>query len=422
MAMDRDQDSDIFFIDTSPDAAAIPAPPSPQQKHAVTTESSSSSLLLPSHVSVFGSVPVQNLPSPSPPPEGEENYIEFLDYGGNSNENGAARYFQTQEEEIPVAPTVIICKRCNAKGEHKTANCPVIVCLTCGARNEHSTHSCPISKVCFSCGMKGHINANCPNRGLRYNESKYDDCHRCGSSQHSTNECPTLWRLYDYLTEAARNVTLENRRARKDLPLGGGGEGYIAEDVWCYNCGGSGHWGDDCKVMPHNGDVPAEYSAFSSHNLFSGPFADFDADQVSTSRRELRDWEREDYWGDRVPTNVGKKGKKKEIANLRAKANPVEDDDGDNWFERSAKSQQSGTRGNGLAPPTRPAKMKILGIAGTDVEIGTAETITAGAEKDITTAIDRVGTTQIVETVERATDQEMSTGETASHQVEEVAY
>lgn len=33
-----------------------------------------------------------------------------------------------------------------------------IQCLTCGARNEHSTRGCPISKVCYSCGMKGHIN------------------------------------------------------------------------------------------------------------------------------------------------------------------------------------------------------------------------------------------------------------------------
>jgi hypothetical protein len=32
-------------------------------------------------------------------------------------------------------------------------------CLTCGARNEHPTRSCPISKTCFTCGMKGHINA-----------------------------------------------------------------------------------------------------------------------------------------------------------------------------------------------------------------------------------------------------------------------
>ncbi|KAF9259500.1 hypothetical protein L218DRAFT_874494, partial [Marasmius fiardii PR-910] len=230
-------------------------------------------------------------------------------------------------------------------------------CLTCGARNEHTTHSCPISKVCFSCGMKGHINANCPNRGIRYNESKYDDCHRCGSSQHSTNECPTLWRLYDYLTDTTRKITLEARRARKDLPLGGGGEGYIAEDVWCYNCGGSGHWGDDCKAMPHNGDVPAEHSAFGSRNLFSGPFADFNADQASTCRRELRDWELEEYWEDSVPTNVGKKGRKKEMA--KAKATYLEEGDTEDWFSQRKQPASSGDRGVGTHPPPRPAKMKV---------------------------------------------------------------
>jgi len=83
--MDHELDNDIFFIDTSPDAAAIPVPSSPQQKELTYSEPPSSTLLLPSHVSVFGSAPVQILPSPSPPPEGEENYIEFLDYGGNSN-------------------------------------------------------------------------------------------------------------------------------------------------------------------------------------------------------------------------------------------------------------------------------------------------------------------------------------------------
>lgn len=34
------------------------------------------------------------------------------------------------------------------------------------------------------------------------------------------------------------------RRQKVDLELGGGGEGYIGEDEWCYNCGGDGHLGD----------------------------------------------------------------------------------------------------------------------------------------------------------------------------------
>uniref|UniRef100_A0A0W0FJL9 CCHC-type domain-containing protein n=1 Tax=Moniliophthora roreri TaxID=221103 RepID=A0A0W0FJL9_MONRR len=289
---------DLFYIDLTPDTNIVTEEKERAeevQKIAEKQEHPESTLLLPSHVSVLGSLPVQNIPSP-PSLDTADDYIEFLDYGGPSSEAGLVRYFETQEEKGQPNATITVCKRCGAKGEHKTSNCPVII--------------------------------NCPNRGLRYNESKYDDCHRCGSAIHSTHECPTVWRLYEYVSETDKNKTLKTRRSKKKLPLGQGGEGYIAEDVWCYNCGGSGHWGDDCKVTPHNGDAPAEYSAFGSNNLFSGPFADFSADQASTTRHEPQEWEKEDYWGDRVPTNVGKKGRKKEIATLKAQQRDEDDD----WF------------------------------------------------------------------------------------------
>ena len=57
-------------------------------------------------------------------------------------------------------------------------------------------------------------------------------------------ECPTLWRLYDYVDDAERQVILQVREQKRVLPLGQGGEGYIATDEWCYNCGSSGHLGD----------------------------------------------------------------------------------------------------------------------------------------------------------------------------------
>jgi hypothetical protein len=57
-------------------------------------------------------------------------------------------------------------------------------------------------------------------------------------------ECPTWWRIYEYLTEDERLDSLDARRRRKGLTLGQGGEGYVADDEWCYRCGSSGHWGD----------------------------------------------------------------------------------------------------------------------------------------------------------------------------------
>lgn len=59
-----------------------------------------------------------------------------------------------------------------------------------------------------------------------------------------SQECPTWWRLYVYVTDEARTQILDERRPKRDLELGKGAEGYIAEDEWCYNCGEVGHWGD----------------------------------------------------------------------------------------------------------------------------------------------------------------------------------
>lgn len=119
-----------------------------------------------------------------------------------------------------------------------------------------------ISRVLFFLNSRKQT---CPNRkkGLNPDLSKYDDCDRCGSRLHKTNvrstdnfhittaltiydqqECPTLWRLYEYFTDQDKDHIVRIREERKHLTLGQGGEGYIASDEWCYNCGSCGHWGD----------------------------------------------------------------------------------------------------------------------------------------------------------------------------------
>jgi protein AIR1/2 len=57
-------------------------------------------------------------------------------------------------------------------------------------------------------------------------------------------ECPTWWRLYEYFNEEDRDRILAMRQQKRDVKLGEGGEGYVADDEWCYNCGNAGHWGD----------------------------------------------------------------------------------------------------------------------------------------------------------------------------------
>jgi protein AIR1/2 len=41
---------------------------------------------------------------------------------------------------------------------------------------------------------------------------------------------------------------VQAREEKKKLVLGNGGEGYIASEEWCYNCGNSKHLGDVCII------------------------------------------------------------------------------------------------------------------------------------------------------------------------------
>lgn len=224
---------------------------------------------------------------------------------------------------------------------------------------------------------------------MRTTDSGQGGCDRCGSSVHKANvgrthfdfeksddqynvfqECPTLWRLYDYLTEDEKDRTVRSRKEKKDLTLGTGGEGYIADDEWCYNCGGCGHWGDasqfimflpspnltsnpqDCQEFPHHADVPEESSAFSTHNIISGPF-EHTQSSSSRSHRKARDWEQA---MDLPIDDVGFRGKKKQRERLETRARRQElerDDDPDDWFSNSRNTRNRGMGGNAPPPHAR---------------------------------------------------------------------
>ncbi|KAK7470663.1 hypothetical protein VKT23_002085 [Stygiomarasmius scandens] len=71
---------------------------------------------------------------------------------------------------------------------------------------------------------------------------------------------------------------------------------------------------------------------------------------MEPSQRNKQDWEQDDpmfqSWGTRVPTNVGKRGKAKEMMRLGAQQRRDDDDD---FFARMNKS-------NSKQPPTGPKK------------------------------------------------------------------
>jgi protein AIR1/2 len=187
--------------------------------------------------------------------------------------------------------------------------------------------------------MKGHINATCPNRyTTRFRDlDRYSDCERCNSRLHRTNECPSWWRLYEYVTDEENTRVTKLREEKKTLALGNGGEGYIGDDPWCYNCGSRGHWGDDCDELPHRDHRPEEPSAFSLENIRSGPF--YDPNKESIKKARIDDNKVEEYlgyndWAKGIPEDVGKQSRKKNKARLERREQEQEQGDEDDWFGR----------------------------------------------------------------------------------------
>ncbi|KAG1779713.1 hypothetical protein EV702DRAFT_1086173 [Suillus placidus] len=320
-------DQELFFFDATP-APVVTEPSQSSNSQPESSKSAADRLLLPSHVSILSAggdaaVPIE-IVAQLPVDSEEEDYIEYLEYE-DRKAPGLVRYFDTEAEEAAHAkPSRFVCKNCGAEGEHKTYECPIQVCLTCGARDEHSTRSCPISKTCYTCGMKGHINKTCPNRFSRSRPvaERVDCCGRCASEAHKMNECPTLWRIYQYVADEDRLKIMQTREEKNKLGLGKGGEGYIASELYCYNCGNPGHLGDDCDEVAFVFDIPAEPSAFSSHNII---------------RPTLRD-----DWGMDAPTDVGKQGKNKDKEKMAKRFRDQEDDDTGDWFNNPRNMKNRG--------------------------------------------------------------------------------
>ncbi|KAF7433414.1 hypothetical protein PC9H_005366 [Pleurotus ostreatus] len=303
----KTESAPLFFIDVTPivlQPALKPTESSQSTSAKKSGEGSQSQLLLPSHVGLDGS---QFDPPNAEGEDAEETFIEYLDYDDN-RKVGLVRYFEEPEEEDaqPVKPVKRVCRNCG--GNHNASGCKVII--------------------------------DCPNRGDYQNY-----CNRCGRSSHKSNDCPTLWRMYDYVSEGTREQIMQFRESCRDLNIGEGGEGYIVNDLWCYNCGETGHWGDDCDLRgPEQNEEP---SAFSEYNTSSGPFFDANAEPTSgpSRSRPLRDWERPDFVDPKLPGNVGKEGRKKDRAKLEKRAREIDDEDEeDDWFNKGARKRSSGSR------------------------------------------------------------------------------
>lgn len=120
----------------------------------------------------------------------------------------------------------------------------------------------------------------------------------------------------------------------------------------------------DCNEVPHVWDFPREPSAFSTHNTMSGPFFDPAAEPVQY-RASFHDHGGDDMlpedWGMDAPSNVGKRGRKKDRAKLQKKFQEQETvSDSDNWFLNPANARSRGTQPTPQSNETRPHTPKIM--------------------------------------------------------------
>ncbi|XP_041847143.1 zinc finger CCHC domain-containing protein 7-like isoform X2 [Melanotaenia boesemani] len=127
-----------------------------------------------------------------------------------------------------------ICPICNrmghvAKSCYLYRKCPV--CVLCGIRG-HIQRDCP-ARPCPSCGLPSHGLDLCKVPPV-WNQH----CQRCGMTGHLSDACPDTWRQY-HLTirldvpHKPQTVGRLTHRSRK---------------AHCYNCSKTGHYGHECML------------------------------------------------------------------------------------------------------------------------------------------------------------------------------
>jgi len=141
------------------------------------------------------------------------------------------------------------CFHCGKVG-HMGAECPnpaqASICPLCAKADEHDMRNCPLNRVCFNCGLPGHINRECPiPRGA---QRQRQICTICCSNFHTRQHCPELQKKTSNMKIAGMNEAIcmvchkKGHFCCQELKFFFGLEG-----LYCYNCGGKGHLGDQCN-------------------------------------------------------------------------------------------------------------------------------------------------------------------------------
>ena len=156
---------------------------------------------------------------------------------------GQGRYFGLADEDAGNFKAEPKCNNCSQRGHFKR-DCPHVICTYCGSMNDHYSQQCPKTIKCSNCNENGHYKSKCPKKWKRV------FCTLCNSKIHSRDRCPSVWRVY--------LLKGENKEFKKVLPM---------HNIFCYNCGSKGHFGDDCSQRRSSRVPLDDGSAFSGDNL-----------------------------------------------------------------------------------------------------------------------------------------------------------
>lgn len=162
---------------------------------------------------------------------------------------GQGRYFGIEDGEDGIVEPLPKCNNCSQRG-HLKKNCPHVICSYCGVLDDHYSTHCPKTMRCSHCNEPGHYRQHCPVKWKRV------FCTLCHSSRHSRDRCPSIWRSY----------CLKESSDKRVLPL---------HQIYCYNCGGKGHFGDDCLEARSSRVPNDDGSAFAGNNLPSSVRPDY---------------------------------------------------------------------------------------------------------------------------------------------------
>lgn len=198
-----------------------------------------------------------------PPPEkrnqNNDNGVTSLSYdqvNDNADElielRGEGRYFgvtdpqngSTINAQQSLGP---LCDNCHKRG-HIRSKCKTVICHKCGVVGDHYETQCPTTMICAKCGQRGHMVSACTNKS-----KKREYCRHCDTFSHGNHNCPSIWRSYITKPQSNQDDLLWQI---SDLPV-----------VYCYNCGDSTHYGDECHRQRSSRIPNINGSAFSGTNL-----------------------------------------------------------------------------------------------------------------------------------------------------------